>query len=82
MLSQLNEKLRTLYENKKIDGGDISEVAEKLDLSRITVWKYARGNGLNKNTAIDILDALQTISDEREQKLQRLEIIKEDLNND
>jgi len=81
-LEKYNETLNGLYVNNKIDGGDIVLVAEKLGLSRITVWKYAKGNGLNKNTAIDILNELAIIIEEREKKIERIENLKDFTNND
>ena len=81
-LDQYNLTLKELYDNNKVDGGDIAFVAEKLELSRITVWKYAKGNGLNKNTAIDILNELAIIVEEREKKIERIENMKDFTNQD
>jgi len=81
-LTQYNLTLHELYDNNKIDGGDIVLVAEKLGLSRITVWKYAKGNGLNKNTAIDILNELAIIVEERDKKIERIQNLKDFTNQD
>lgn len=81
-LEKYNQTLHELYDNNKIDGGDIAIVAEKLNLSRITVWKYAKGSGLNKNTAIDILNELAIIVEERGKKIDRIENLKDFTNQD
>lgn len=81
-LEQYNSTLHELYDNNKIDGGDIVLVAEKLGLSRITVWKYAKGHGLNKNTAIDILNELAIIVEERDKKIDRIQNLKDFTNQD
>ena len=69
---QLNEQLTSLYKDF-IDGGDLNEIARRLDISKFSVYQYFNGKGKSISTATDILTEANNILEERKKQIERAE---------
>jgi len=81
-LELVNERIEELYSSGDIDGIDVAEVSQIINLSKFTVFQYANGNGKSVSTAESILREFIKICNRRKRLSTQDEIISEDLNND
>ena len=76
-LEAYTDKLSHWYENDFIGPVDVTNAAESLDLSRLTVWSYLKRNGKNVNTAEEIYNYFKSVVDARRERLEKDEILKD-----
>lgn len=75
LITELNDMMFEMYERGDINGTDLNNVADFLNISRFTVYQYAKGNGKSISTAESIYSAFKDIVDKRKKLIEKQEIL-------